>query len=203
MGLTDGEQAPLLIRGAARRGGGDGGDKKENTSSASDLSNTTAWTSRSFRNRSAGGLLFGLAVVVFLGTAATNYRSKSLREDALEAVYQRSDDWLQNVQQTCSSCSIIIPSNTYVGRGFGDLIDSADCVVRFNTHDPNATDAVGPEDYGVKDDMRIFNGNPNTGFALWDDPCLNGGCRRSFITWSTGDGVSLGFLGGETKLKNK
>ena len=37
----------------------------------------------------------------------------------------------------------------------------------FNAHDPNSTDAIGPEDYGVKDDIRFINGNPDMGFKVW------------------------------------
>ena len=150
---------------------------------------------------------------MFLGTAAYKYRTHVLSQDAdvdpLAYVYQRSADWLAKVPQTCSTCSVVIPSNTYAGRGFGPLIDSADCVVRFNAHDPNSTDAIGPEDYGQKDDIRFINGNPDTGWKVWEEPCFNGGCRRTFVTWSTGDAISQWFLGeqegtsGQAKKKTK
>ena len=35
-------------------------------------------------------------------------------------------------EQYCGTCALVIPSDTFDGKGLGPAIDSADCVVRFN-----------------------------------------------------------------------
>jgi hypothetical protein len=126
-----------------------------------------------------------LLVVGFLGTGAYKHHSDKVlnhEKTVLDIVKQRSFQFLEDSSQMCASCSVVIPSKTYAGRGLGARIDAADCVVRFNDH---VASAAPSEDYGVKDDVRVFNGDAETGWALWDDPCLNGGCRRTFMTYTS------------------
>lgn len=145
---------------------------------------------RTFRAKAAAAApvaaALAILVVALLGTAALGHRRRTVlnhEKTVLDIVKQRTWDVLENEEQMCAQCSVVLPSKTYAGRGLGQLIDASECVVRFNDHDAAA---APPEDYGARDDVRVINGKPETGWALWDDPCLNGGCRRTFMTVNSG-----------------
>lgn len=102
-------------------------------------------------------------VVLGIGTAAYTYHQYTLRSEFADAVRRRTIDYMASVPNTCQSCSVVIPSNTYVGRGLGGAIDASDCVVRFNAHVP----AVAPaEDYGRGPGERARNEGGGRGGAL-------------------------------------
>lgn len=155
---------------------------KSVTAKNGDRATSASSSSSSATSRLSFVAIIGAVVLVVLGvgTAAYRYNQYRLRGEFAEAVKQRTIDFMARVPHTCQSCSVVLPSNTYAGRGLGSAIDASDCVVRFNAHVPAAAPA---EDYGAKDDVRIINGNAETGWAVNGDPCFNGGCRRTFMTW--------------------
>ena len=118
----------------------------------------TSLTLRSTVALAATGILLLACVVGVEYRYVSNLRQAEAEAEAVDPmaeVYERTDLWKD--KQTCSSCSIVLPSNTYEGKGLGPVIDKADCVVRFNAH---RTDMEGmkPEDWGTKDDIRVING---------------------------------------------
>ena len=130
--------------GYNNRGGGGGGG-------------ATSLTLRSTVALAATGMLL-LACVVgaeYRYVSGLNQAEAEAVVDPMTEVYERTDAWKD--KQTCSSCSIVLPSATYEGKGLGPAIDKADCVVRFNAHQPD-TGGMKPEDWGTKDDIRVING---------------------------------------------
>ena len=152
------EKSALLLREDGP--GGDPAGAAAATASANDAHRTTG-TFRSVMALAAAALLvLACAAGVKYQYVSTLRQDDEIAADPMLEVYARTDAW--NGRQTCSSCSVVLPSDTYAGRGLGPLIDQADCVVRFNAHHPNIS-GMSPEDYGSKDDIRVINGKEGRG----------------------------------------
>ena len=109
------------------------------------------------------------------------------------AEVQQVQSLLQGKPQMCSSCAVVIPSDVLSGNKMGQLIDSHECVLRFNAHAPDAANA---EDWGTKDDIRVVNPMRVDSFVS-EGPghCIDGDetrtCRRIYLTWETGSALSF------------
>ena len=108
------------------------------------------------------------------------------------AEVQQVQSMLGGKPQLCSSCAVVIPSDVLRGNKMGQLIDSHECVVRFNAHAPTEEFA---EDWGTKDDIRVVNPMRVDSFVN-EGPgrCIDGEtrtCRRVYFTWETGGAISF------------
>ena len=93
-----------------------------------------------------GAFAAAVLLVTGAGGAAYRYRTHQLRAGEMSVVAQRTLAKLQEKPQWCNSCAVVIPTDTYSGKGWGQQIDAADCVVRFNDRTPNT---LSPEDLGM------------------------------------------------------
>ena len=103
-----------------------------------------------------GAFAAAVLLVTGAGGAAYRYRTHQLQAGEMSVVAQRTLAKLQEKPQWCNSCAVVIPTDTYSGKGWGQQIDAADCVVRFNDRAPSAH---SPEDLGMKDTIRIVSGD--------------------------------------------
>ena len=127
-----------------------------------------------------GAFAAAVLLVTGAGGAAYRYRTHQLRAGEMSVVAQRTLARLQEKPQWCNSCAVVIPTDTYSGKGWGQQIDAADCVVRFNDRAPSAQ---SPEDLGMKDTIRIVSGD-GPGNPAWTSPCaVADGCEREFVTY--------------------
>ena len=127
-----------------------------------------------------GAFAAAVLLVTGAGGAAYRYRTHQLRAGEMSVVAQRTLAKLQEKPQWCNSCAVVIPTDTYSGKGWGQQIDAADCVVRFNDRAPSAH---SPEDLGMKDTIRIVSGD-GPGNPAWTSTCaVADGCEREFVTY--------------------
>ena len=167
---------------------------------------------RGILSRSARWLLVGLgalfAVCACGAVAVVEYKNRfGISENE---IFERSSRLIAEHERYCDTCALVIPSDTYNGKGLGSAIDSADCVVRFNAHGPfncsdsgDGTDPKCPDvsDYGARDDIRFVNANPEMLDRLEKDPCVSsvGGadptCKRVIVTWLDGSTHESQFFG--------
>lgn len=127
-----------------------------------------------------GAFAAAVLLVTGAGGAAYRYRTHQLQAGEMSVVAQRTLAKLQEKPQWCNSCAVVIPTDTYSGKGWGQQIDAADCVVRFNDRTPNT---LSPEDLGMKDSIRIISGE-GPGNPAWTSPCaVADGCEREFVTY--------------------
>ena len=139
-------------------------------------SGATNGTTRSTMGAFAAAVL----LVTGAGGAAYRYRTHQLREGEMTAVAARTLDRLQEKPQWCNSCAVVVPTDTYADKGWGQQIDAADCVVRFNDA---TTGTKSPEDLGMKDTIRVISAD-GPGNPAWRSPCaLGGGCEREFVAY--------------------
>ena len=158
---------------------------------------------RGILSRSARWLLVGLGALFAVSAcgvvAVVEYKSRY--GISVDEIYDRSSPVIAEHEQYCGTCALVIPSDTFDGKGLGPAIDSADCVVRFNAHGPfncsdplDGSDPKCPDtsDYGARDDVRFVNANPEMLDRLETDPCVSsiGGadptCKRVIVTWLDG-----------------
>jgi len=164
-------------------------------------------SARSGKTLTARWVLLTLAALLSFSacsaTAVIKY-SKAFARVSVADVYARTERIFNEHAQYCGTCALVIPSDTYRGKGLGVSIDSADCVVRFNSHGPfncssdassgdgrKSTRCPKTEDYGRKDTIRVMNGNPEMMDLLDEDPCFTKiqgrddtpTCRRQIVTW--------------------
>ena len=130
-------------------------------------SGATNGTTRSTMGAFAAAVL----LVTGAGGAAYRYRTHQLREGEMTAVAARTLDRLQEKPQWCNSCAVVVPTDTYADKGWGQQIDAADCVVRFNDA---TTGTKSPEDLGMKDTIRVISAD-GPGNPAWRSPCALGG----------------------------
>lgn len=127
-----------------------------------------------------GAFAAAVLLVTGAGGAAYRYRTHQLQAGEISVVAQRTLAKLQEKPQWCNSCAVVIPTDTYSGKGWGQQIDAADCVVRFNDRTPST---VSPEDLGMKDSIRFISGD-GPGNPAWSSPCaVADGCEREFVTY--------------------
>lgn len=127
-----------------------------------------------------GAFAAAVLLVTGAGGAAYRYRTHQLQAGEMSVVAQRTLAKLQEKPQWCNSCAVVIPTDTYSSKGWGQQIDAADCVVRFNDRTPNTQ---SPEDLGMKDSIRIISGD-GPGNPAWTSPCaVTDGCEREFVTY--------------------
>ena len=93
---------------------------------------------RGILSRSARWLLVGLgalfAVCACGAVAVVEYKNRfGISENE---IFERSSRLIAEHERYCDTCALVIPSDTFDGKGLGSAIDSADCVVRFNAHGP-------------------------------------------------------------------
>jgi len=167
---------------------------------------------RGILSRSARWLLVGLGALfaVFACGAVAVVEYKSRYGISVDEIYDRSSRVIAEHEQYCGTCALVIPSDTFDGKGLGPAIDSADCVVRFNAHGPlncsdplDGSDPKCPDtsDYGARDDVRFVNANPEMLDRLETDPCVSsiGGadptCKRVIVTWLDGSTHESQFFG--------
>ena len=108
------------------------------------------------------------------------------------AEVQQVQSMLGGKPQLCSSCAVVIPSDVLSGNKMGQLIDSHECVLRFNAHAPDAANA---EDWGTKDDIRVVNPMRVDSF-ISEGPghCIDGmrlHMPSLYLTWETGSALSF------------
>lgn len=153
------------------------------------------------------------AVSAVSAVAVIEHKHAAVSSTSVADVYSRSQLLLDQNPRFCDTCAVVIPSDTYKGKGLGGAIDSAQCVVRFNHHGPldceseDKSKCPSPEDYGTKDTVRVMNGNPEMMDLMDNDPCFGGyvdeveeskgkngkhvkkpktaseQCRRQIVTW--------------------
>ena len=147
----------------------------------------------------------GLAVVGVLliaGLVAAGYAGRTLYASSRDANHRvqeptariRTNDISGGdaKSSSCSTCSVVFPSKTFDGKGLGGQIDGADCVVRYNYHDPQClgteeTYCPSPADYGQRLEVLVLNQEDNTLSQVDGSPCVSappdqGGCRRVAFT---------------------